>query len=88
MGRAVTPGEPLWLDEDRAWAMALAEVEADECPDCHQPWSETSLPTAEGTYLTEVIRCHACAAGATRLHAYQQDDADMRGIHVSIVKSG
>lgn len=84
----VAPGEPLWLDEDRAWALALAEVEADQCPDCGHPWSQTSSPDAEGTYEAQVLRCHACAAGATKLHAFQEAKGDTRGIHVSITKSG
>lgn len=78
----------MWLDEDRAWALALAEVEADQCPDCHQPWSEVSLPAAENTYEPELLRCHACAAGATKLAAYQKADGDTRGLHVSIRKAG
>lgn len=28
------PGEPLFTDEDTAYAMALAEEEADTCPSC------------------------------------------------------
>lgn len=88
LGRVVEAGEPLWLEEDRAWALALAQVEADQCPDCHQPWSESSSPAAEGTYETEVLRCHACAAGAAKLGAFQDGNGDTRGIHVSITKSG
>jgi hypothetical protein len=44
MGRVVAEGEPLWLDEDRAWALALLDVEADACPECGQPWSEATDP--------------------------------------------
>lgn len=88
LGRVVGPGEPLWLDEDRAWALALADVEADQCPDCGQPWHETSLPESEGGYRAELLRCHACATGAMKLHAHQESGGDTRGIHVSITKSG
>lgn len=31
------PGEPLFLDEDTAWAVALAEEERDACPSCGMP---------------------------------------------------
>lgn len=31
------PGEPLWLLEDTAAAIALAEEEADQCPQCGMP---------------------------------------------------
>lgn len=68
--------------------MALAEVEADQCPDCHQPWSEVSLPAAEGTYEPHLMRCHACTAGATKLAAYEGAGGDTRGLHVSITKAG
>lgn len=84
----MAPGEPQWLDEDRAWALALAEVEADQCPDCGHSWSETSSPSAEGIYRAELLRCHACAAGATKLNSFQESKGDTRGIHVSITKSG
>ncbi|WP_261994319.1 hypothetical protein [Streptomyces sp. t39] len=85
-GRVVAPGEPLWTDEDRAWALALADVERDVCPDCGHPWSETSRPEAEGTYRAELLRCHACAAGATTAHTFEQSNGDTRGIHLSIHK--
>lgn len=88
LGRVVSAGEPLWLDEDRAWALALADVEADSCPDCKRPWSETSSPESEGTYQAEVLRCHACSAGATKLHSFEKAGGDTRGVHVSITKPG
>ncbi|MFH8752934.1 hypothetical protein ACH4GK_17935 [Streptomyces rimosus] len=80
------PGEPLWTEEDRAWALALAQVEADTCPDCGQPWSEVSTIDAEFAYDAELLRCHACATGARAAHRYQEAGGDPRGIHVSIVK--
>ncbi|QXE36212.1 hypothetical protein KQY30_20155 [Streptomyces sp. GMY02] len=80
------PGEPLWLDEDRAWALALTEVEGDVCPDCGQPWSEASKIDNEYAYTAEVVRCHACLAGAQAAHAHQKRGGDARGIHVAISK--
>lgn len=88
MGRVVAPGEPLWLPEDRAWALALAEVERDSCPDCGQPWSEASKAENEDQYDAEVLRCHACVAGARRAHQFQESGGDARGLHVSIAKRG
>ncbi|MBM9621032.1 hypothetical protein [Streptomyces zhihengii] len=82
----VAPGEPLWTDEDRSWALALADVERDVCPDCGHPWSEASAPDSEWAYTAELLRCHACAAGARAAHAHQDSGGDMRGIHVSIIK--
>lgn len=87
MGRPTpAPGEVLWLDEDRAWAMALAQVEADRCPDCGHPWSETSAADNEFAYTAEVTRCHACATGARASHRFQAAGGDDRGVHVSITK--
>ncbi|CAM5681209.1 MULTISPECIES: hypothetical protein [Streptomyces] len=87
MGRPMPqPGEPLWTEEDRAWALALAQVEADTCPDCGQPWSEVSAIDAEFAYGAELLRCHACATGARAAHRYQESGGDPRGLHVSILK--
>lgn len=88
MGRAVSPGEPLWLDEDRAWALALAEVERDSCPDCGQPWSESSAPENEFSYEATPLVCHACATGARKAHAHQKNNRDTSGLHVAITKRG
>lgn len=88
MGRAVGPGEPLWLDEDRAWALALAEVERDACPDCGQPWSEASAKENEFEYEATVLVCHACATGARKAHAHQKAGGDPKGLHVAITRRG
>lgn len=64
LGRVVGPGEPLWLEEDRAWALALAQVEAEQCPGCGQPLAETTDPGAQYAYQAKITRCHACAAVA------------------------
>lgn len=81
------PGEALWTDEDRAWALALLQVEADSCPDCGQPWSETSSIDNEYHYRAELHRCHACAAGAKAVAAFQNKRGDMSGLHVLITKN-
>ncbi|MFJ2631056.1 hypothetical protein ACIO6U_03705 [Streptomyces sp. NPDC087422] len=80
------PGEPLWTDEDRAWALALAQVEADVCPDCGHPWSETTAAAAEERYTAEVVRCHACTAGAQRVAAHQKNNGNTTAMHVLIQK--
>lgn len=88
MGRAVAPGEPLWLDEDRAWALALAEVEKDCCPDCGHPWSEASAAENEFEYDVSLLRCHACAAGARKSKHFQESGGDPSGLHVAINRRG
>lgn len=51
----------MWTDDDRAWAIALLDLEADTCA-CGQQQSESTKPDAEGRFTVTPIRCHACAA--------------------------
>lgn len=83
MGRAVAPGEPLWLEEDRQWALALWEVEADACPDCRKPWGEVTDPAHEGRYATELVTCHACAASAAAVRKHEEGNGETGGLHVN-----
>jgi hypothetical protein len=78
------PGEPLWLEDDRAWALALQVVEADVCPDCRQPWSEATSKDNEYAWRAELARCHACAAAARATGEFQSSGGDMRGLHVHV----
>jgi hypothetical protein len=84
----VQQGEPLWLDEDRAWALALLEIEADTCPDCGQPWGEAIDPENEERFLAETLRCHACTAAGQAVQAYQDKNGSAQGIHVHIKRPG
>ena len=71
----VTETDPEWTEEDRAWAIALLEVEADTCSGCGQPLSETTRAEAEGGYeVPPPTRCHACTA----LHTHQERYADAK----------
>lgn len=84
LGRVVGPGEPLWLAEDRAWALALLDVEADACPDCGQPWSEATDSASEFTYKAQLIKCHACGTSAKTVRAHQDNNGNTDGLHVHI----
>jgi hypothetical protein len=89
MGRPMPgPGEPLWLPEDRAWALALLQVEAEACPDCGQPWAESAAPESEEAYTAAIHRCWACAAGARTVEAHQKGNGSMAGAHIMITKRG
>jgi hypothetical protein len=88
MGRAVADGEPLWLPEDRYWALALLEIEADACPECRQPWSEATDPANEFKYKAELIKCHACGTSAKTVRAYQDNKGSTDGLHVHIERRG
>jgi hypothetical protein len=84
MGRVVAEGEPLWLDEDRAWALALLDVEADACPDCGQRWSEATALDGEDAYKADLVKCHACAISAKAVRAHQDGKGDTDGLHVHV----
>ncbi|MEU7384010.1 hypothetical protein AB0A91_29295 [Streptomyces sp. NPDC042207] len=84
LGRVVQEGEPLWLPEDRAWALALLQVEADVCPDCGQPWGEATARENEFEFKAELIRCHACTTSAKAVKAYQDKGGASEGLHVHI----
>lgn len=88
LGRVVADGEPLWLPEDRYWAHALLEVEADACPECGQPWSEATDPANEFAYKAHLVRCHACSTSAKRVRAHQNKNGDgsTDGLHVHIAR--
>jgi hypothetical protein len=63
----VQPGEPVWLDEDRAWALALTDVESELCPGgCGQPIAESTAVGNDEAYDVRVTQCHACATLARR----------------------
>jgi hypothetical protein len=60
MGRVVAPGESLWTDDDRSWAVALLEEEGDQCGGCGSPLAETTDPDHDGMYRSSIVRCHRC----------------------------
>lgn len=79
-------GEPLWLDDDRDWALALLDLEADACAGCGQPRSESMTREAEFGYIAEPIRCHACAAlaRATRDFAGGETPGSSDGLNFTV----
>lgn len=59
--RTVVTTEPEWDDETRSLAMAFAMYEADLCPGCNQPMSETTKAEHDGAYVAgQAVRCHFC----------------------------
>jgi len=71
------PGEPLWTEEDRRDAVALAMEEQGSCPGCKGQIEETTDPENQFRYVAEGIRCHRCAAQRHELddHAKNGDPA-------------
>lgn len=87
LGRPVpAAGEPLWLEEDRNWALALLQVEAEQCPGCGQPWAEASDRENEFAWRAEIARCHACAAGHRAVANHEKAGGDTRGLHVRVIR--
>lgn len=80
------PGEPLWLPEDRWWALALLEVEATACRDCGHDLQNSTDVAAEYAFDADVVRCHACAAASRRLTALQDQGANPVGLQVRIYR--
>lgn len=50
----------MWTDDDRTWAVALLDEEAEQCGGCGAPLAETTDPDNEYRYVTSIIRCHRC----------------------------
>lgn len=79
-----SPGESLWLDDDRAWAYALAEEEAALCPGgCGQLTVESTARDADDSYDVHVVTCHACAARQRRT-----EGSTIEGALISVTRSG
>lgn len=83
LGRVVAAGEPLWTEDDRDWALALLEFEADRC-ECGQPRSESMTIEADSGYRAEKLRCHACKAIAEASERWADDSA---GLFIRIRKA-
>lgn len=65
--------EPEWDDDDRALALALTVYEADLCPGCQQPLSETTKLENQFKYQAQpAVRCHYCTASAIGAEQYQE----------------
>jgi hypothetical protein len=72
--RSVTTREVEWDEDERAWALALLELEADACPGCHGRMSETTAPEAEGKYVSPApTRCHMCTAISAAQSTYHDN---------------
>lgn len=75
--RSITTREPRWTDEDIAWALAWMEEQADRCPCCGLPLSETTaMKDGEPAHVYTVPkpkRCYGCDA----LIEAQEEDAKM-----------
>lgn len=76
----------MWLPDDRWWALALAEVEADTCRDCGHPLSESTALDNEFRYEAQITRCHACAAATKRLTSHQDNGGTTHGLQIHVAR--
>lgn len=68
-------GEPLWLDEDRDYALALQSWEDGKCDGCGEQLHESTTPEAGRLYrLDDPVICYGCAAVRRDLTEYDDDD--------------
>lgn len=88
LGRVPVPGEALWTAEDRAWAIALLEHEADACSGCGQPRSESMDPENEFRYEPTVLRCHACKTVAREADSLSESKANLKGLMIGVHLEG
>jgi hypothetical protein len=58
--KTVTTREPEWLDDDRAWLMALLAEESERCSGCGQLLSECMDPGTAKTWELVERTCQAC----------------------------
>jgi hypothetical protein len=72
-----TPGEPLFLEEDTAAALALAEEERDTCPSCGLPKAWCRDPKAQfGAFEAHEDTCFATYALAVHRKGVDEKRSD------------
>lgn len=86
LGRTPAPDEPLWLDDDRSWALALLDVEDGECSGCGHPVSESMAKESEGKYTAHALRCWACAAAAAKSRQFESDGGNLAGLQMTVTR--
>lgn len=71
--RTVSTPEVEWDDDERAWMLALAELEAQSCDGCGG-WLAvtTDVKMSDGYVAEHPLRCHRCEALAVRRKAVRE----------------
>jgi hypothetical protein len=84
----VRDGEPLWLPEDTAHALAWRLHLDSLCSGCGQPVDECMSPDAETAYEVKAIRCHACAEQARAANTWADGAGEREGLFFTIRRRG
>lgn len=80
----VAEGEPLWLPEDTAYALAWQAEQDLTCDGCGQPTDESMSPEAEGAYKVSPKRCHACSERGRVSDDWHSRQGDSNGLYFAI----
>lgn len=80
------PGEPLWLEDDTEAVLEWMREKALECVGCGLPRDETMDRDNDGAYISEPIKCHACAARDRAADAFTKQEHESYGLMFSIRK--
>jgi hypothetical protein len=82
-GRVVYPGEPQWLDDDRAAVWEWSSL----CSGCRQELSDSMQKANSFAYQAEALRCHGCYAIEAETARLNRDKTGpLAGINRYIVK--
>ena len=81
LGRVVGPGDPVWLDEDRAYVLAWQAHRRDTCTGCGHSLTTSTAKENQLGYDAEVVRCHACAAQQRTLTKFADDGGERPGCY-------
>lgn len=86
-GRAVYPGDPAWLDDDREAVLDWLEKEASRCERCGQDTRESMKLENAYTYRAKGLRCHSCyAIDAEAAQLTRSKPGPMAGIRFQVTK--
>jgi hypothetical protein len=88
LGRAVPPGERLWLDDDARLVLEYLRDEQLKCPGCGQYREDSMAKEADGSYRVREFRCHACAAKSQAAKKWNAKGAESGGLYMAVERVG
>ncbi len=74
----------MWLDEDRDLALAWQAEEAEKCPGCGKPHSESFDQDLEDEWTATGLRCFACKAKGRERERFTDGSADTAGLYMTV----
>lgn len=89
-GREVSPGEAVWLPEDRDYVTAYVIEQSLYCPECGTRPDEWDVDVGgrPDAYIAESYRCRGCELREIESALwFREDAADRSGIKVKLVEN-